>query len=73
MNVQLPEPTRQRLLALYKQRQDFDAHISEVLLVALEAMGVEGKVIGCDLETGLLTFAAEDLNGTFGSQRETNG
>ena len=50
--IALPEATQQRLLNLYHEQQSIGAKMSEVLLVALEAIGVKGTVKNYDLSKG---------------------
>lgn len=55
MEIQAPDSITQRVRALVAQRQEIDARVQETVLIALEAMGIDGVVTGFDIETGIAT------------------
>ena len=54
--VQLPERTLQRLKSMVLQRDVMEKQITQTVLIALEAMGVEGEVVSADLAKGEVTL-----------------
>ena len=59
--VKLPDKTKDRIVGLIAQGQELQKHISDTIIVALEALGCEGAVKTFDPETGNVTL--ESLNG----------
>lgn len=51
-SIALPTATQERIKALVQQQQAIGARINETLVIALEALGARGQVLGYDLKTG---------------------
>jgi hypothetical protein len=56
MEVTLTEATQMRVNGILAQRQALDAQVSETLAVAFEAIGLQGKLMGYNVKTGVVTY-----------------
>ena len=55
MEIKIPEAARVKLFAAYQQRESVVQQFDAALQLAFDSMGVEGKVVGVDLATGMVT------------------
>jgi len=55
MEVQMPEKAREKLFAAFQQRESINQQFDAALQLTFDAMGIEGKVVGVKLDTGVIT------------------